>query len=324
MASTPGLSAIDGLSPTGISDSILGLVKFRAGRFAVADRKKNAPYITVIPSDAPVGAEIRGVDLSLDVDDATFTDIEAAWAEHGVIFFRDQDITPEQQLAFGRRFGGVEKHNRQAFTLPDHPEITIVSNVKEDREFIGLADAGRTWHSDMSWSARPPRGSLLYAKEVPIRDGEVLGDTLFASAGAAYDALPEAIKQRVHGLKAIHQLNARKRIIDERSRPEPSKQQPNVVHPVIRTHPVTGRKCIYVNAGECIGVEGMADDDALPLIDTLTEQVIRPEFIYRHKWRVGDLVIWDNCAVQHLAINDYDLSERRLMHRVTVNGSIPF
>lgn len=287
------------------------------------------PYrrISVVPADAPLGAEIRGVDLSKEIDDETFTEIDRAFAEREVIFFRNQTITPEQHVAFARRFGSLEIHNMRQFTLPEAPEVLVLSNIRDENgNLVGLADAGRTWHTDMSWSERPPRGSLLYAIEIPMRDGVALGDTLFASARAAYDALSEDMKERIKGLRAVHQLDSRKRIQDERSRPKASKpkEQPDVIHPVARTHPVTGKKSIYVNSGECTGIVGMPEEEALPLIEELEAKVLQPEFIYRHKWQPGDLVIWDNCSCQHLAIQDYDLPDRRLMHRVTVNGSTTF
>lgn len=281
--------------------------------------------ITVVPSDAPLGAEIRGVDLSKELDDETFDEIERAYAEWEVIYFRDQVISPTQQVAFGRRFGSLEIHNMVQYSMPDVPELLVLSNIKDaDGNLTGLADAGRTWHTDMSWSVRPPRGSLLYAKQVPVRDGVALGDTLFASARAAYDSLPAGMKARLDGLKAVHQLSKRKRIIDERSRPKDIKPVPDVIHPVARTHPRTGRKSIYVNSGECTGILGMEEAEALPLIEELEAVVLRPEFIYRHKWQVGDLIIWDNCACQHLAIQDYGMNEHRVMHRVTVNGTDTF
>lgn len=292
-----------------------------------AINRHNTDYrkITVVPMDAPLGAEIRGVDLSKEIDDETFAEIDLAYGEYEVIFFRNQSITPEQHVAFGKKFGSLEIHNVVQYALDGHPEVLVLSNKKNDKgELIGLADAGRTWHTDMSWSVRPPRGSLLYALEIPHRDGEPLGDTLFASARAAYDQLSDEMKRRIEGLKAIHQLAARKRVLDERSRPKSEAAEDDVVHPVVRTHPVTGRKSIYVNSGECIGIVGMADEEALPLIDELEAEVLRESNIYRHKWQVGDLVIWDNCACQHLAIQDYSMDEHRLMHRVTVNGTETF
>jgi taurine dioxygenase len=194
-------------------------------------------------------------------------------------------------------------------------------------EHIGLADAGFTWHSDTSYRRLPSRCSLLYAKEVPQRDGKPLGDTVFANMITAYDALPEAMKRRIEGRKAIHRYAMRRRI-DNSPRPKLTAAQlaetPDIAHPIVRTHPHTGRKALYITAGECIGIEGMPDDEALELIAELDAFCVRPEFCYRHQWRVGDLVMWDNASAMHLAICDYALPERRLMHRTTVIGSQPF
>ena len=185
---------------------------------------------------------------------------------------------------------------------------------------------GFTWHSDTSYRQYPSRCSLLYAKEVPHRDGKPLGDTVFANTIAAYEALPDAMKRRLEGLKAIHRYSMRRRI-DNSPRPKLTAAQlaetPDIAHPIIRTHPHTGRKALYVTAGECIGIEGMPDDEALDLIAELDTHCVKPEFCYRHRWRVGDLVMWDNASAMHLAICDYALPERRLMHRTTVIGTQP-
>jgi taurine dioxygenase len=278
----------------------------------------------VIPSGAPLGAEIVGVDLSEEMDDQLFRVIEAAYHEHIVIVFRQQQLTPAQHLRFARRFGTLEISPRTQFALPGYPEILLLSNILDvDGRPIGNADAGRTWHTDLSYTATPPRGSLLYAVEIPTNaQGEALGDTLFVSTAAAYDALPEEMKQQLHGLWAMHRAGA-KQYAPGSQLADAVKDLPDVIHPVIRTHPVTGRRAIYVRAGECVGIVGMADQDALPLIQELSDFVTPPEFLYRHQWRVGDLLMWDNCCAQHLAVKDYDLPQRRLMHRVTVNGSVP-
>jgi taurine dioxygenase len=171
-------------------------------------------------------------------------------------------------------------------------------------------------------STTPPRGSLLYAVEVPYnKHGEALGETLFVSSAAAYEALPAARKQQLLGLRAMHRAGA-KQYVPGSQLADAVKDLPDVIHPVIRTHPLTGRRAIYVRAGECVGIVGMPDAEALPLIQELSHFVTRPEFLYRHQWRVGDLLMWDNCCAQHLAVKDYDLPQRRLMHRVTVNGSV--
>ena len=157
--------------------------------------------------DAPLGAEVHDVDLSQPVDDATFAEIENAFNTHSVLVFRDQDLTPEQQIAFSRRFGPLEVHVLSQYLHPNHPEILVVSNVLKDGRNVGIPDAGRYWHTDLSYMAAPSRGSLLYAMEIPEKDGEVLGDTLFASASAAYDALPDAMKQRLDGVEALFSLS---------------------------------------------------------------------------------------------------------------------
>jgi alpha-ketoglutarate-dependent taurine dioxygenase len=284
--------------------------------------------IPVTKCDAALGAEI-GFDLSEPMSDAAFAAIETAFHDNIVVFFRGQNLTDEQHIAFSRRFGELEVHIVKKYLLADHPEILLVSNIKNEAgEHIGLADAGFTWHSDVSYRRFPSRCSLLYAKEVPHdANGAVLGDTVFANCVAAYETLPAAMKRRLHGLKAIHRYSSRRRI-ENSPRPKLTAAQlaetPDIAHPIVRTHPYTGRKAVYVTAGECVGIEGMQEDEALDLIAELDAHCVRPEFLYRHRWRVGDLVIWDNASAMHLAICDYALPQRRLMHRTTVIGGQPF
>jgi len=281
----------------------------------------------VTKSGAVCGAEIA-CDLAQDIDEARFREIERAFHDNIVVVFRRQHLSNERHIEFSRRFGELEIHIVKKYLLPGFPEILLISNICDDGgEHIGLADAGFTWHSDTSYRRRPSRCSLLYAKEVPRRDGRPLGDTVFANAIAAYEALPERMKERLAGLKAIRRYSARRRVADS-PRPKLTQEQleetPDIAHPIVRTHPYTGRKSLYVTAGECIGIEGMPDDEALDLIAELDIQCVRPEFLYRHKWQVGDLLMWDNTSSMHLAICDYALPERRLMHRTTVIGTVPF
>ena len=288
--------------------------------------------ITVTKCDAALGAEI-GVDLSQPLDDATFREIEDAFHDNIVIFFRGQSLSNERHIEFSRRFGELEIHIVKKYLLPGHPEILLVSNIKNQAgEHIGLADAGFTWHSDVSYRKNPSRCSLLYAKEVPHRDGVALGDTVFANCIAAYEALPNSLKKRLHGLKAVHRYSSRRRV-ENSPRPKLTAAQiaetPDVAHPIVRTHPFTGRKAIYVTAGECIGIvsesgQSLPEDEALGLIAELDAHCIKPEFLYRHSWQVDDLMMWDNATAMHLAICDYALPERRLMHRTTVIGGAPF
>jgi taurine dioxygenase len=287
------------------------------------------------------GAEISGVDLSQPVDDATFARIAEAFFDNEVAFFRNQKITPEQQVAFTRRFGILEQHVRKESRLPGVPEILVVSNVLDEHgNAIGSQDAGRFWHSDLSYKTEPSMLSALYALEVPVKDGRVLGDTSFASTTAAYDALPRAMKQRLDGMKNVHSYRAYRlknaqaqkeelarggRVIQEHM---PTEEQltsvPDVETPVVRTHPVTKRKGLFINEAHTSAMAGMPKAEGDALLAELYAHIVKPEFIYCHSWLPGDLLMWDNCAVQHKATFDYDLPLRRLMYRTTVRGSAPF
>lgn len=285
--------------------------------------------ITAHSSGAALGAEIRGVDLSKEISDAELARIVDLLHEHEVIFFRNQDITPEQHINLSKRIGPLEMHMRQECCKPGYPEIFVVSNIVENGKPIGAQDAGTIWHSDMCFMHEPSRGSLFYMKEVPMRDGQPLGDTLFSSMTAAYNALPRALRDRLEGLKAINSYAkgyARPRA-GKQLKPlteEQKNRAPDVAHPVIRTHPYTGKKCIFVNEGFTTRILDVSEGESDELLRQLTEQVKRPEFIYRHKWQVGDFLIWDNCATQHLATADYALPERRLAERTTLSGTLPF
>jgi len=282
--------------------------------------------LSVKKSGAALGAEID-FDLSRDLTERRFGEIEAAFHDNIVVVFRGQALSNERHIEFSRRFGELEIHIVRKYLLPDHPEILRISNIRDaNGELIGLADAGFTWHTDTSYLQRPSRCSLLHAMEVPVRDERALGDTVFTNTIAAYEALPAGMKRRLDGLKAVHRYSERKRI-ENSPRPKLTKAQldatPDVAHPIVRTHPATGRKALYVTEGECIGIDGMPDEDGRPLIAALHAHCIREEFQYRHKWQVGDLLMWDNATSMHLAICDYQLPERRLMYRTTVIGGVP-
>jgi taurine dioxygenase len=287
--------------------------------------------IDIVPSGAALGAEIRGIDLSKPLDQRSFSRIEDAFNHHSVLCFRDQELNETQFLAFMERFDRVEEVPIKDFAHPQYPNIFFVSNIRESGRTIGHDDAGAVWHTDMSYSARPPRISALHAKEVPYKNGVAKGDTHFASAAAAYDALSDADKRKIENLIAYHDLGGRRankgkgRAKETKTSSELElrrKKQPRVPHPVVRTHPVTGRKCLYVTKGECVGIEGMAEDEALPLIERLARHIYRPPYRHTHKWRVGDLLMWDNCAVQHIATFDYKWPDhRRLMWRITVGAA---
>lgn len=270
---------------------------------------------------APLGAEVTGLDLTQPLDQETFRELEAAFHDRGVVVIRDQRLTPEQHIAFSRRFGPLEIHVATQYLKPGYPEILVVSNVVEDGRNIGLADAGQYWHSDLSYVANPSRCSLLYAVEVPEQDGRALGETLFASAAHAYDTLSDQRKQLLEGRTAIHRYGDRYQKQGRGSlSPEQLAKVPDVRHPVIRRHPITGRKVLFVNEGFTAVMEGMPVEESAALLPELYAHIVRPEFLYTHRWRVGDLLIWDNCLVQHRAIRNYALPLRRLLHRTTVAG----
>lgn len=279
-------------------------------------------------TEAPCGAEIAGVDLAQPVGDSLFREIEDAFHRFGVVVFRGQRLTAEQHIAFSRRFGELDINVRSRFNKPEHPEILVVSNVVENGEPIGVQDAGRYWHSDLCYLPRPSRCSLLYAFEVPVKDGVALGDTLFASAPAAYDALPDELRQKLAGKKAVHSyVHTYDRKVKEFDRTPVEKENraapPDVLHPVVRTHPFTGTKCLYVNEGYTTRIEGLPRDESERLLKFLFGHVTRPEFIYRHRWQAGDLLMWDNCLVQHKAVFDYAAPLRRRMERTTITGTAP-
>jgi taurine dioxygenase len=283
--------------------------------------------ISVVRSDAALGAEIV-VDLSSGIDDATFREVEDAFHDNIVVVFRNQRLSNEDHVAFSRRFGELEVHIVKKYLLPDYPEILLVSNIRDEKgEHVGLADAGFTWHSDVSYRKHPSRCSLLYAIEVPEVGGVALGNTVFTNTIRAYETLPKAMKTWLAGRRAIHRYSERMRVANS-PRPKLTARQlaetPDVAHPIVRTHPFTGRKSLYVTKGECVGIEGVPEDEGRAVIEELHDHCLQPEFLYRHKWRVGDLLMWDNATAMHLAICDYALPQCRLMHRTTVIGSVPF
>jgi taurine dioxygenase len=279
--------------------------------------------VETIPTAAAVlGAEISGVDLAQPLGDDAFAQIGHAYNEYGVIFFRDQRITPQQQVAFTRRFGEIEFNIfGERWSVPGCPEIVVVSNITDEEKPIGIRRAGENWHSDMCYAARPPRGTMLYAHEIPTLHGLPLGDTEFASAAAAWDALPATMQRFLDGRRAVFDFRARKRALTPTR--EEIERNPPVMHPIVRTHPHSGRKCLYVMRDDCTGIEGLGEEESATLICALADHIVKPAFIYRHQWRVGDLLLWDNCTVQHRAIQDYDLPQRRLMHRTTMGGAVP-
>jgi len=275
--------------------------------------------------DGPLGAEINGLDLNLTLSEQSLAEIRAALVQHGVVVFRDQRITPEQHIAFSRRFGPLQVHVLNRFHLQQHPEILIVSNVIENGQPIGLVDAGADWHSDLSYMPKPSLGSLLHAQELPPEQG----DTLYANMFNAYDTLPADIKKTLEGRRAVHSYVYRYKRLQKLSpwRVDLTQEQidavPEVEHPVIRTHPENGRKALFVSEGFTSHIVGLPRDESDALLKYLHEHTIRAENVYTHKWRAHDIVFWDNrSTVHYAAITPQHL--RRTLYRTTVEGDVPF
>lgn len=279
--------------------------------------------LTVRRLSEHIGAEIQGVDLSAPVSDEVARDIQDAWERHGVVVFRGQDLPPIAHRDFSAHFGPLVGHVLSRFNLAECPEVTIISNVANDKgEKIGADRAGMIWHSDMSFVERPSMGSLLYCVECP----PVGADTQFASMFAAYDALPANDREHLATLKGVHDYPWHYRTyLSHRTQltPEEEAKTPPVMHPVIRTHPSTGRQALYVGEGLTRTIAGMDEDEGRKLVVELSNFGTQPQFVYSHKWQPGDLVFWDNRSTMHRA-TEFDDRYRRLMRRTTILGDAPF
>ncbi|MGC2778648.1 MAG: TauD/TfdA family dioxygenase [Bradyrhizobium sp.] len=282
---------------------------------AAADQRPVAPDVQVRPLSPAIGAEILGVDLSRPLDDAQFGQILSAWHQHLILLFRDQKLNEEDQVQFAERFGPLARIHTAQFASR-HPAVMLISNIREDGKPIGaLPDGEMQFHSDQCYQEKPAAGSMLYAIEVPSRGG----DTLFANAYLAYETLPDSIKRRLDGRKALHAYD-----YDSSStkRGEVASGAPSYAHPVVRTHPATGRKALYVNRLMTRRIEGLPDEESEELLEFLFNHQERPEFVHAHVWRPGDLLMWDNRCALH-ARTDFSSEERRLLRRVTILGEKP-
>lgn len=266
-----------------------------------------------------MGAEIGGVDLSQELDESTVSEIRRAFLQYQVLFFRDQNLTPETQIRFGRQFGELDTH---PFVegMDEFPQVIEVITEPED-----TFNFGGGWHTDVTFLEEPDLGSILYALEVPPYGG----DTLFANQYAAYEALSDTMKALIGDLIGIHSAGPQYSSggYSTKSRAMRTKNadsaQRAVRHPIVRTHPETGRKGLYVNGGFTVGIEGMRADESAPLLEYLFSHATREQFTCRFRWRAGSLAMWDNRCVQHYALFDFK-GQRRHMRRVTVRGDRPF
>ena len=279
----------------------------------------------VKPSGGVLGATIEGIDLSRPLERRGFAEILTALGEHAVLRFPSQRLDAAQQKAFAVRFGSLEINVAGAFQELGHPEVMILSNIVEDGRPIGARDAGQDWHTDMSYSETIAFANCLYALKVPRRDGEPLGGTEFANMHAAYEALPEELKQRLDGMTVLHDFNKFWEMMRQRPgswRPPLSEEQrrkkPPVSHPVFLTHPVTGRKVLYANPGYVIRINELPEDESDRVLAFLFEHQLQPRFRYLHRWAEGDLLFWDDIGTLHNAHADYGPDEHRLIKRCQV------
>jgi taurine dioxygenase len=284
-----------------------------------------AQTFEIRPLPGPLGAEVLGLDLTRDLDADNFAAIHRAHLQHHVLVFRQQHIQPEHQVAISKRFGPLQIHVLKDFQLPGYPEILIVSNVKENGKPIGLGDAGLFWHSDLSYVPTPSLGSMLHAQELPAEGG----DALFANQHLAWETLPEDLKSQVAGLQAEHSYLCQYEALRAKSpwRPQLTQEQldavPPVVHPVVRTHPETGRKSLFVSEHFTTRIVGLAPDDSAAILQRLFAHTTAPDLVYRHPWQAHDMVFWDNRSVTHLATGTPDHLRRKL-YRTTIEGDTPY
>ena len=260
------------------------------------------------------GAEILGVDLKA-MSNRQWDEVQHAFREHGVVFFRDQKLTPEQHIEFARRWAPIDV-NRFFTAVKGYPEIAEVRKEPQQKTNIGGG-----WHTDHSYDQIPALGSVLYAREVP----DYGGDTMFSSMYAAYDARSDGLRQTLLGLRAVH--SSRHVFGAKAARPDELKDRlgnaelatQDAVHPMVITHPISGKRALFVNPGFTLHIEGWTAEESRPLLEYLYRHAVRPEFTCRFSWRPGSLAFWDNRATWHLAVNDYH-GQRRLMHRITLEG----
>ncbi|MEO7727890.1 MAG: TauD/TfdA family dioxygenase [Burkholderiales bacterium] len=275
---------------------------------------------------AACGAEVSGTDFKRPLGADRVQELARALGTHGILLFRNAGINPVEHIEFSRQFGPLEAHVVGDFNLPGHPEVFVVSNVKEEGKIKGAVYAGQYWHSDLSYMKKPSLGSLLLCHEMPA----IGGDTMWANMYLAYDSLSETLKKFIGGLKAVHDYSHAydTYFAHLKERPPLTAEQraktPPVEQPMVRTHPETGRKALYVNPGFTTGIVGMPKEESAPILEFLFRHSTRPEFIYRHHWNVHDMIFWDNRCTMHYALADYDFSVRRHMHRTTVAGDAPY
>ena len=266
------------------------------------------------------GAEIMDLDLRERLDDATIASIRALWNEYGILLFRNQPLSAQQLIDYSGRFGELDRHETvKPLRHAEVPELAVLSTIPVDGKPSPTEMVGRHWHSDLSYTTRPPLGSIFHAQLLP----EIGGDTLFASTAAAYDGLSEAMKKMIEPLWAVHdymQVESMKRR-DPAIVAELGKNNPPVAQPVVRVHEETGRKTLYVGDQLTRRIVGMTERESAPLLKFLSEHMVDPLFTYRQKWQKNDIIMWDNRSTMHLALADFPPGSHRYCVRTTILGS---
>ena len=279
------------------------------------------------PLSPHVGAEVIGVDISQPLPDDLFKTIDHAYNHYSVLVFRGQKLTPEQQIAFSRLFGELEVSPRTQFALPGHPEILVLSNIIIDGKPIGNADAGRTWHTDMSYMSQVAYANVLYAIEVPVRDGKALGPTQFQNMYMAYADLPPDFKEQYRDATVtfdFEKFNNYMITVKGSQRGKTTSEQrakrPPAKHPMFLRHPITAQYSLYANPGYAIAVDGLTETESDAVLDFLFEHQLQSKYSYTFDWTVGDVLMWDNLATIHQAVDDYRPDERRHMRRCRIKA----
>src|SRR5690349_1869379 len=265
------------------------------------------------------GVEVLGLKLQETLPDETIAEIRKLWNEYGIVLLRGQDISPGQLIAYSARFGELDRHETlKPFRHPEHPELFVLSTIPVNGKPSVSENVGRHWHSDLSYTTRPPLGSIFHALVLP----DVGGDTMFTSMHAAYDALSETMKRMIDGLEAVHDYmgveNMKKR--DPKLVAELREANPPVAQPLVRVHADTGRKALYLSEQMTKRIMGMTERESMPLLRFLFEHSVDPLFTYRHKWQRHDVIMWDNRSTMHLALSDFPSGAHRYCMRTTILG----
>ena len=277
------------------------------------------PSFTITPLTDRTAAEVVGLDFTRPIDAETRATLNRAFTDHHVLVMRDQHFTPDEFKAAAQVFGKLQPHDKKEHHVPGHPDVYYVSNdeIVNGRRII----PGETFHTDHSNHPRPPKATMLFAVDLPLHGG----DTQYVNMHTAYDDLSEDTKRRIDGLKAVHVYLSKysPRPLGSISADSLRDVPPPGIHPLVRTHPENGRKALYLNPVRMEAILGMEDKEALSLIDELMRHATRRNYEYRHQWRYGDWVIWDNRSVMHQANPDYDMNERRYLYRLMLRGEVP-